>query len=332
MRVFLAGGSGAIGRRLVPMLVAAGHDVVATTRNSAKLAELRALGAEPVIMNGLDATSVGEAVARARPDVIIHQMTALAGASDTRHFDRVFATTNALRREGTDNLLAAAAAAGVRRFIAQSYTSWTTGRSGGPIKTEEDPLDPDPPAALSQTLAAVKYVEQAVRSAPLEGIVLRYGNFYGRGVSEELVALVRQRRLPIIGAGRGIWSFIHIDDAAAATVAALTTGAPGVYNIVDDEPATVAEWLPYLARVVGAKPPRRVPVWLARLLAGEAAVALMTRGCGSSNVKAKRELGWRPRWASWREGFQYSFGEGRGAKQPESVRTRAGATHNGRSR
>jgi nucleoside-diphosphate-sugar epimerase len=330
MRVFVAGGSGVIGRRLVPMLVAAGHDVVATTRTSAKLDELRALGAEAVIMNGLDATAVGEAVARAKPDAIIHQMTALAGA-DIRHFDRAFATTNALRREGTDNLLAAAAAAGVRRFIAQSYTSWTTGRSGGPVKTEEDPLDPDPPAALAQTLAAVKYMERAVQAAPLEGIILRYGNFYGPGVSEELAVFVRKRQLPIIGDGRGIWSFIHIDDAAAATVAALTAGAPGVYNIVDDEPAPVAEWLPYLARVVGAKPPRRVPVWLARLLAGEAAVALMTRGCGSSNAKAKRELGWRPRWASWREGFQHSFADGRGTKQTESVRTRAGATRDGRT-
>jgi len=310
MRVFVAGAGGAIGRRLVPLLVAAGHEVVATTRSPAKLAALRALGAEAVAMDGLDAASVGEAVARAEPDVIVHQMTALAGAGNLRRFDQELATTNALRREGTDHLLAAAIAAGVRRFVAQSYTGWTNIRTGGAVKTEEDPLDPHPPAAQVRTLEAIKYLERAVQSAPLEGIALRYGTFYGPGASDELIELVRRRRLPIVGAGGGIWSFIHIDDAAAATVAALTAGAPGVYNVVDDEPAPVAEWLPYLARVIGAPPPRRLPVWLARLAAGEVAVSMMTQIRGSSNAKAKRELGWHPRWTSWRDGFRHGLADG----------------------
>lgn len=310
MRVIVAGAGGAIGRRLVPLLVTAGHEVVATTRSPAKLAALRALGAEAVVMDGLDAASVGEAVARAEPEVIVHQMTALAGAGNLRRFDQELATTNALRREGTDHLLAAAIAAGVRRFVAQSYTGWTNIRTGGAVKTEEDPLDPHPPAAQVRTLEAIKYLERAVQSAPLEGIALRYGTFYGPGASDELIELVRRRRLPIVGAGGGIWSFIHIDDAAAATVAALTAGAPGVYNVVDDEPAPVAEWLPYLAQVIGAPPPRRLPVWLARLAAGEVAVSMMTQIRGASNAKAKRELGWHPRWTSWRQGFRHGLADG----------------------
>jgi nucleoside-diphosphate-sugar epimerase len=307
MRVFVAGASGAIGRRLVPMLVREGHDVVAATRSRGNFPALRELGAEPVAMDALDATSVGEAVARAEPQAIVHELTALAGIGSLRRFDREFAATNALRRRGTDNLLAAAAAAGVRRFVAQSYTGWPNIRSGGPVKSEDDPLDPDPPAAQRDSLEAIRHLERAVTTAPLEGIVLRYGSFYGPGASDELVALVRRRRLPIVGSGSGIWSFVHIDDAAAATVAALTRGEPGVYNVVDDEPAPVAEWLPYLAEAVGAKPPRRLPVWLARVAAGEVAVSMMTRIRGSSNAKAKRELGWQPRWASWREGFRHGL-------------------------
>ena len=311
MRVFVAGAAGAVGTRLLPILTAHGHHVVATTRNPAKAGRLRDLGAEPVVLDGLDATAVGEAVARAQPDAIVHQMTALAGAARIRRFDRGFAVTNKLRTEGTDHLLAAAAAAGtVRRFVAQSYTGWPNERTGGPVKTESDPLDADPPAAQRQTLAAIRYLERAVTSAAaIEGIALRYGGFYGPGATGELVDLVRRRRLPVIGDGAGVWSFIHIDDAATATAAALDHGSPGVYNIVDDEPAAVAEWLPYLASTVGAARPRRVPVWAGLLAAGEVGVSMMTRIRGSSNAKAKRELGWAPRWASWREGFRHGWPE-----------------------
>src|SRR6266511_1556585 len=307
MRVFVAGAAGAIGQRLVPQLVASCHHVVATTRSPEKLERLRALGAEPVVMDGLNALEIGEAVARAEPDAIIHQMTALAGLSDLRRFDRGFAVTNELRTKGTDHLLCAAEAAGVRRFLAQSYTGWPNIRDGGPVKTEDDPLDPHPPKQQSQTLEAIRFLERAVLAAPLEALVLRYGNFYGPGASEQMLDVVRKRKLPIVGAGGGIWSWIHIDDAAAATVAALEQGAPGIYNIVDDEPAPVSEWLPYLADAVGAKPPRRVPVWLGRLAAGEVAVSWMTRIRGSSNAKAKRELGWQPKWSSWRDGFRQAL-------------------------
>jgi len=304
MRVFVAGAAGAIGQQLLPQLVAQGHQVTAATRNPAKVARLRELGAEPTVVDGLDAMAVGEAVARAEPDAVVHQMTALAGDTDMRHFDRMFAVTNRLRTQGTDHLLAAAAAAGARRFIAQSYTGWPNIREGGPVKTEDDPLDPNPPAAQRESLAAIEYVERVVpAAAPLQGIVLRYGAFYGPGASDSLVGLIRKRRLPIIGDGAGVWSFLHISDAASATLAALEHGRPGVYNVVDDEPARVTEWLPFLARAVGAKPPLRVPVWLGRLAAGEVAVSAMTRIRGSSNARAKRELGWQPAWPSWREGF-----------------------------
>jgi nucleoside-diphosphate-sugar epimerase len=312
MRVLVAGATGAIGQRLVPQLVAKGHEVVATTRSPEKLELLRRLGAEPVLMDGLDALEVGKAVARAGPDAIVHQMTALAGMSDLRRFDRGFAVTNELRTKGTDNLLAAAEAAGVRRFVAQSYTGWPNVREGGPVKTEDDPLDPHPPAQQSQTLAAIRHLERTVREAPLEGLVLRYGSFYGPGATEQMLELVRKRKLPIVGSGGGIWSWIHLDDAAAATVAALERGAPGLYDIVDDDPAPVAEWLPFLAEVAGARPPRHVPVWLGRLAAGEVAVSMMTQIRGSSNAKAKRDLGWRPRWASWREGFRDALTETNG--------------------
>jgi nucleoside-diphosphate-sugar epimerase len=304
MRVFVAGATGAIGRQLLPQLRAQGHSVTATTRTPGKLAVLRDLGAEPVVVDGLDAMAVGEAVARAEPDAVIHQMTALAGGTDLRHFDKTFAVTNRLRTAGTDHLLAAAAAAGVRRFIAQSYTGWSNTRTGTPVKTEDDPLDPHPPAAQRETLAGIMHVERTVLAAPaLHPMVLRYGSLYGPGASDEMVALIRKRRLPVIGDGAGIWSFLHVHDAASATVAALDHGEPGVYNVVDDEPASVAEWLPFLARAVGAKPPRRVPVWLGRLAAGEVGVSMMTQVRGSSNAKTKRSLAWQPAWPSWRAGF-----------------------------
>jgi nucleoside-diphosphate-sugar epimerase len=307
LRVFLAGATGAIGQRLVPQLVARGHEVIASTRSAGKVKLLRGLGADPVVVDGLDAAAVGEAVARAEPDAVVHQMTALAGKADMKHFDSWFAVTNELRTKGTENLLAAAKASGVERFIAQSYTNWTNTRVGGPVKDEDDPLDPHPAKAQRKTLAAVRFLEEAVLTAPLEGIVLRYGNFYGPGASETFVELLRKQKLPIIGDGAGVWSWIHLDDAAAATVVALERGKRGVYNVVDDEPARVCEWLPYLAEVVGAKPPRRVPVWLARLAVGEAGVRFMTEARGSSNWKAKRELDWRPAWSSWREGFRHGL-------------------------
>ena len=304
MRVFVAGATGAIGRGLVPRLVAHGHQVSATTRSTDKVELLRALGADPVVVDGLDGAAVGQAVARAEPDAIVHQMTALAGSADLRHFDRWFAGTNALRTQGTQHLLAAARASAVRRFVAQSYTGWNNLRQGGPVKTEEDPFDPSPAKAQGETDAAIRFVEKAVLEAPLDGLVLRYGNFYGLGSSEALVELVRGRKMPIIGDGGGVWSWCHLDDAAGATVAALEGGLRGVYNVTDDEPARVADWLPYLAQVVAAKRPLRVPVWVARLAAGEVATRWMTEGRGSSSAKLRAALAWRPTWASWREGFR----------------------------
>jgi nucleoside-diphosphate-sugar epimerase len=243
-------------------------------------------------------------VARAEPDVVIHQMTAIASTSSLKHFDRVFAETNRLRTTGTDHLIAAALATGVRRMIVQSYTGWPNERTGGPLKTEDDPFDPNPPVEQRESMAAIQHIQRAMRDAPLEGVVLRYANFYGHGVSSEVFDAIRKRRLPIVGDGGGIWSWIHVDDAAAATVMALERGEPGIYNIVDDEPATVAEWLPFLAEAIGAKPPRHVPVWVGRLAAGEVGVSMLTRIRGASNAKAKRELGWQPAHASWRDGFR----------------------------
>jgi 2-alkyl-3-oxoalkanoate reductase len=303
MRVLVAGATGVVGRQLVPQLIAAGHQVTATTRNPDKLAGLRAAGADAAVVDGLDAIGVGEAVARAAPDVVMHQMTALASDFDLRHMERTFAKTNQLRIAGVDNLLAAARASGARRVIAQSYCGWSSIRTGGPVKTEEDPLDPDPPKAMRSTLDAIKYLEQAVVSSPLEGIVLRYGSLYGPGASDLMVDMLKRRQVPVIGNGAGIWSFLHVQDAASAAVAALDRGAAGVYNIVDDEPAPVSQWLPVLAAAVGAKPPIRVPAWLGRLAAGEAAVSMMTKVRGSSNAKAKRELRWELAWPSWRDGF-----------------------------
>jgi 2-alkyl-3-oxoalkanoate reductase len=304
MRVFVTGATGALGQHLVPGLVAAGHEVTATTRTQGKTGQLRAAGAVPVVLDGLDRAGVIAAVRAAEPEVIVHQMTALAEMKSLRNPDRLFAATNELRIQGTDNLLAAAAEAGTRRVVAQGYTGWPNERSGGPVKTEDDPLDPRVPRSAVQTLKAIKYVEQTVPQAVPEGIALRYGSFYGPGASQVLLDTLRKRQLPIVGGGTGIWSFIEITDAAAATVAAVERGAPGVYNIVDSDPAPVADWLPYLARVAGAKPPLRVPAWVGRLLAGEFVVTQMTTGRGSSNDKARKYLGWEPRYASWREGFR----------------------------
>jgi nucleoside-diphosphate-sugar epimerase len=304
MRVFVTGATGVLGRHLVPGLVAAGYDVTATTRSPGKAAGLRAAGATPAVLDGLDRVAVIAAVRAAAPQVIVHEMTALADLRSFRRLDRGFAATNELRTRGTDNLLAAAAEAGTRRVIAQSYAGWPSERSGGLVKTEDDPLDSSPVPSSARTLAAIRHVEETVPLLTPEGIVLRYGSLYGPGASAALLEAVRKRRLPVIGGGTGIWSFTEVSDAAAATLAAVTQGAPGLYNVVDSDPAPVAEWLPYLARVAGAKPPLRVRAWLGRLLAGEFAVAYMTSARGSANQKARKELGWEPRYASWREGFR----------------------------
>jgi 2-alkyl-3-oxoalkanoate reductase len=307
MRVFVAGAAGAIGMRLVPQLLARGHHVTATTRSEEKARRLRAFGADTVALDGLDAAAVLDAVARAEPDAIVHEMTALHGTTDMKHFDRWFAVTNELRTMGTEHLLAAAEATGIGRFVAQSYTGWTNARNGRPVKTEEDALEAEPPKEQRRSLAAIRFLEHAVTTAPLHGIALRYGSFYGPGASEDLVAMARARRLPIVGGGGGVWSWIHLDDAAAATVAAVERGPAGVYNVVDDEPARVAEWLPHLARAAGAKPPRHVPRWLGRLAVGDVGVRWMTESRGASNAKAKRELGWRLLYPSWREGFAHGL-------------------------
>lgn len=291
-----------MGRRLVPQLVARGHQVVATTTSPDKVGLVKSLGAEGVVMNGLDAASVGEAVAAARPDVIVHQMTAIAGKPDLKHMDRWFATTIRLRSEGTDHLLAAAEATGVSHFVAQAYASWNGIRSGGWVKTEEDPLDPATGTVAQPGVDALIHLEDAVTRAG--GAALRYGWFYGPGAMDDLVAPVRKRQFPLVGGGAGYCSWVHLDDAASATVLAVEQKAMGVFNIVDDEPAPVNQWLPYLAQVAGAKSPMRIPKWLARIVAGEVAVTMMTEGRGFSNAKAKAELGWRPRYRSWRQGFK----------------------------
>jgi nucleoside-diphosphate-sugar epimerase len=303
MRVFVTGATGALGRHLVPGLVAAGHEVTATTRTPGKVARLREAGAEPVVVDGLDREAVIAAVLAAAPEVIVHQMTALGNVRGLRRMDRAFAATNELRTRGTDNLLAAAARAGTRRVVAQGNVL-VYERSGGPVKTEDDPLESRPVPSAARSLAAIKYVDTTVPLAAPEGIVLRYGGFYGPGASDVLLDGVRKRLLPVIGGGTAISSHIAITDAAAATLAAVDRGAPGAYNVVDSDPAPVAEWLPYLARVAGAKPPLRVPAWLGRLLAGEFVVDLMTNARGASNDKARKALGWEPRYASWREGFR----------------------------
>jgi 2-alkyl-3-oxoalkanoate reductase len=318
MKVFIAGGSGALGQPLITQLRAAGHEVVTMTRSPGKTAALQRLGAEVAVANAFDRDAVTKAVMRAEPEVLIHQLTALSGFTDFKHFDRAFAVTNRLRTEGTDNLLAAARAAGVRRFIAQSYGGWNYERAGEMVKTEEAPLDPNPPAAQRESLAAIRHLEAAVMGAgEPEGVVLRYGGFYGPGTSlsrdGEATELVRKRKFPIVGGGTGMWSFAHIEDAASATVAAVDRGAPGIYNVADDEPAQVSAWLPALARELGAKPPQRIPTWLGRIVAGEVVVSMMTQIRGISNAKAKRELEWAPRYPSYREGFSSGLGSGRPA-------------------
>ena len=303
MRVLVVGATGAVGRQLVPQLVTAGHQVSATTRSPAKLDALRAAGADPLVLDGLDASAVGAAVARTEPAVIVHEMTAIPADMNFRKFGQTFAATNELRTAGLDHLLSAAKAQGVHRLIAQSFAGWPNARAGGSVKTEDDPLDPDPPAAMRTTLDALRYLENAVTTAPLDGLVLRYGSLYGPGSSETFVRLLRRRQVPVIGSGAGVWSFLHVTDAAAATVAAVERGAPGIYNVADDEPAPVAEWLPVMARAAGAKPPLHVPAWVGRLAAGEAGLSIMTQVRGCSNAKAKRELGWQPVWPTWRAGF-----------------------------
>jgi nucleoside-diphosphate-sugar epimerase len=305
MRVFVAGASGAIGTPLVRQLIEQGHQVTGTFRSAGHGDRIRALGAEPVALDLLDPAAVREAVLRAKPDAVIHQATALAGVRFGRSLDRAFAGTNRLRTEGTDALLAAAHEAGVHRFVAQSFASYRYAREGGPVKTEDDPLDPSPPAVARQTNAAMRYLDQAVIDAG--GIALRYGGFYG-AASDGLIKPVRRRQLPVIGAGDGVSSFVHLDDAAAATVLALSHDQPGIYNIVDDEPAPMRDWLPALASALGARPPRRVPLWLAGLIAGKGALMMSVESRGASNAKAKRDLGWTLRYPTWRQGFPAAYG------------------------
>ena len=300
MRVFVAGATGAIGTRLVPKLVDRGHEVIGTSRSPANAERLRPLGAEPVALDVLDARAVHEAIATAEPDAIVHQATALADVSFSTNLDRSFEQTNRLRTEGTDALLAAARETGVRRFVAQSFANLRYAREGGPVKSEDDQLDPSPVKGMTETSEAMRYLDAAVTDAG--GIALRYGNFYG-APNDGLIEPVRKRQFPIVGDGSGVSSFIHLDDAAAATVLALEHEGPAIYNIVDDEPAAVRDWLPVLAETLGAKPPRRAPVWLARLFAGGPGVVLGTEARGASNEKAKRELGWMLRYPSWRQGF-----------------------------
>jgi 2-alkyl-3-oxoalkanoate reductase len=305
MNLFLAGATGAVGRSLIPLLTSQGHTVTGTTRSPRKAGELRALGAEPVVLDGLDRRAVLDAVAAAQPDAIVNQMTALSGLSDLRKFERAFALTNRLRTEGTQHLLDAARENSIERVIVQSYAGWPYARTGGPVKTEDDPLDPDPPAQMRTTLDAIRRQEALVTEAG--GVALRYGGFYGPGTGmtpggEQWESLYA-RKFPLVGDGGGVWSFTHIEDAAAAVVAALEHWTPGeVYNVVDDEPAPVREWLPAVAAAIGAPPPRHIPRWVARLM-GEHVVALMCEVRGASNAKARRELGWTPQWPTWREGF-----------------------------
>ena len=315
MRVMVIGATGAIGTRLVPRLCEAGHEVIGTSRSADRAAGLRVLGARPVVLDVLDAGAVRAAVAAAQPDAIVYQATALAGVRILRSLDRAFAATNRVRTEGVDNVLAAANEAGVRRLVAQSFAPYRYARDGGWVKTEADQLEAAPPASARQTFAAMQHLEQAVTAAG--GIALRYGGFYGPG-DEGLVGPVRKRQTPLVGDGAGVMSFVHLDDAAEATVLALDHEGPAIYSIVDDEPAPMRDWLPVLAGVVGARPPRHVPVWLARLIAG-GGLAMITEARGSSNTRAKRELGWAPRYSSWRQGFAAAYGKARELHQAREV-------------
>jgi nucleoside-diphosphate-sugar epimerase len=314
MKVFVAGATGALGRPLIKQLVERGHEVTGMTRSESKTDILRELGARPVVADALDPESVAQAVAESNPDVIVHQLTSI-GEFNPRHMERDFAATNRLRTEGTDHLLAAGRAVGVKRFVAQSFAPWPYARTGGMVKTEDDPLDTNPPSQIRTTLEAIKYLEKAVTEADwTEGIALRYGGFYGPGTSiglnplGEQIEMIKGRKFPVAGKGTGVWSFIHIEDAASATVEAVEHGTRGIYNVVDDEPAPISEWLPVLAKSLGAKPPRHVPLFLARLFGGEVTAIMMTDLRGSSNKKAKRELGWNLRYPSWREGFAKGLG------------------------
>jgi nucleoside-diphosphate-sugar epimerase len=306
MRVFVAGATGAVGARLVPLLVRAGHTVVALVRTPDKANAVGRVGASAVVADALDGAAVRAAVLAARPDVVVHQLTALAGTMDPRRFDRAFAQTNRLRTTGLNHLLAAADEAGTRRIVVQSYCGWPHAPTGHPVKSEDAPLDPNPPDQLRRTLDAIRYLERATTSTRMDGVVLRYGALYGPAtglLATSTLEQIRRRRFPLIGDGSGWWSFLHVQDAAAATAMAIEQGAPGLYNIVDDDPAPVREWLPLLARIVGAKPPMRSPPWLARWLVGEHVVQMMTRARAGSNAKAKKELRWHPVHASWRQGF-----------------------------
>ncbi len=320
MKIFLAGATGVLGRALVPQLVAQGHDVVGMTRSASKQDLVRNLGARAVVADALDPDAVAQAVASAEPEVIVHQLTSLSASMsmrDARHPERFTGAimTNRLRTEATDHLLAAGRAVGARRFVAQSFGAFRFARTGGPVLSEADPIDPDPPAALRAALVGILHVERVVPTIEWgEGLVLRYGGFYGPGTSislaadAQMAAPIRKRRFPIVGDGGGVWSLVHIEDAAAATALAVERGEPGIYNVSDDEPAPVREWLPVLASALDAKPPRRIPRWLGRLAAGETATIMMTNVRGASNKKAKRELGWQPRYASWRQGFAEGLG------------------------
>jgi nucleoside-diphosphate-sugar epimerase len=315
MRIFVAGATGALGKQLVPQLVAKGHEVVGMTSKPENQDLVRGLGARPVVADALDPDAVAQAVAQAEPEVIVHQLTALSGSFDLKHLERFMAVTNRLRTEGTDHLLAAARAVEAKRFVAQSYAGWPFARTGGPVKTEDDPLDPTPAGQMRATLEAIGYLEETVAGAGwTEGVVLRYGGFYGPGTSfslhpdGEMVEMIRKRKFPIVGHGDGVWSFVHIEDAATATVAGIEHGERGLYNVVDDEPAPVREWLPAAADAIGARKPMRLPRWLGRIAAGEAAVVMMNEVRGASNAKAKRELGWQPRYSSWRQGFAEGLG------------------------
>ena len=318
MRVFVAGATGAIGRRVVAQLIERGHGVVGSYRSSSATAErLRAAGARMVPLDLLDAPAVRQAVADAGPDAIVHEATALANAGLSRKLDKTFAVTNRLRTTGTDTLLAAARETSVKRFVAQSFAPYRYARQDGMVKTEDDPLDQSPPPGAGETNAAMTHVDRAVPE--FGGIALRYGGFYG-DPDDQLARMVRKRRYPIIGNGAGVTSWIHLDDAAAATVLALDHDGPAIYNIVDDEPAATSEWLPVLADALGARPPFRVPAWVVRLIAGEDAVMGATQSRGASNARAKRELGWTLRYPTWRVGFAAAHSAARPAERKLGAR------------